>query len=237
MSENEISPKLERLNKYLAHHFGVSRREADEMIARGEVTINDSKAPIGARLSDDDIVAVHGKPVVELSGFTYIALNKPRGYVCSRKQQGDRPTIYSILPDEYINLKPVGRLDADSSGLILLTDDGDFTFTMTHPKFVKQKKYLVKLNNDLQPLHHQMINDYGVQLDDGPSKLSLERLREGDSKAWTVRMSEGRNRQIRRTFTSLGYTVVKLHRTEFGQFQLNDLKRGETQILSIKPAA
>ena len=237
MPENNTSSSTQRLNKYLAHHFGFSRREADEMIARGEVKINDQVAPIGARLNDDSRVTVNDKAVKELSGFTYIAFNKPRGYVCSRKQQGDRPTIYSLLPIEYKNLKPVGRLDADSSGLILLTDDGDFTFTMTHPKFVKQKTYLVMLDTDLQPLHHQMINDYGIQLDDGTSKLSLERLHEGNSKSWTVRMSEGRNRQIRRTFSALGYTVVKLHRTEFGSFQLGNLARGETQVLSINPSA
>lgn len=237
MLENNEQSTTQRLNKYLAHHFGVSRREADEMIAYGEVKIDGQTAPLGARLNEGSVVTVNDQPVKEVEGFTYIAFNKPRGYVCSRKQQGDRPTIYSLLPEAYKNLKPVGRLDADSSGIIILTDDGDFTFKMTHPKFAKQKTYLVTLGSDLQPLHHQMINDFGVQLEDGPSKLSLERQFEGNSRAWTVRMSEGRNRQIRRTFTALGYTVVKLHRIEFGSFHLNDLARGATRILDIDPTS
>ncbi len=223
----ENTAHTQRLNKYIAFHLGVSRRKADELIEQGIVTINDATATLGVRIHPTDTVTVSGKPVVEKPAHTYIALHKPAGYVCSRKQQGDIPTIYTLLPKEYHYLKPVGRLDADSSGLILLTDDGDFAQIMTHPSHYKLKRYEVSLDKELEPLHQQMINDFGIQLEDGPSKLTLERLNDTSRRDWLVIMSEGRNRQIRRTFSSLGYTVTRLHRLEFGSFRLDNLARGE----------
>lgn len=220
----------ERLNKYLAFHLGLSRREADDLIAKGIVSVNGTPAQLGGRVEEGQLVAVKGKPVTERSAFTYLALNKPEGYVSSRKQQGDNPTLYELLPKEYHHLKPVGRLDKDSSGLLLLTDDGDFAYEMTHPKFYKVKTYDVSLDTPLQPLHQQMISDYGVQLEDGPSKLSLER-QDDSRKKWIVTMHEGRNRQIRRTFSSLGYTVTNLHRTSFGSYYLNDLESGRFIVI------
>jgi 23S rRNA pseudouridine2605 synthase len=113
--------------------------------------------------------------------------------------------------------------------LLLLTNDGQLAYELTHPKFIKQKVYEVTLNQPLQPLHRQMISDHGIQLDDGPSRLQLERLQENDDHAWRVTMHEGRNRQIRRTFAALGYTVTKLHRTQFGPYQLDGVKQGAYQ--------
>lgn len=220
----------ERLNKYLAFHLGVSRREADDCISRGEVTINEAPIALGARVNKGDVVKVKGKVVKEKTAFTYIMLNKPVGYVSSRRQQGENPTIFSLLPKEYAHLKPVGRLDKDSSGVLILTDDGDFAFQMTHPQFYKVKIYEVTLDHALEPLHQQMISDHGIQLEDGPSKLSLERI--DDSRLrWTVTMHEGRNRQIRRTFAALGYTVTVLHRTHFGNYTLADLAVGNHTVL------
>lgn len=196
------------------------------MIAAGKVTIDVAPAQLGGRVEAGQTVTVNGKAVKERQAYGYLALNKPIGYVSSRKQQGDNPTLYDLLPKEYHHLKPVGRLDKDSSGLLLLTDDGDFAYQMTHPKFYKVKKYDVSLNAELQPLHQQMIGDFGIQLEDGPSKLSLERA--GDNrKDWHVTMHEGRNRQIRRTFSALGYEVTSLHRTDFGSYGLESLKPGE----------
>ena len=225
-------PKL-RLNKHLALQLGVSRREADLLIEKGEVTINGTKASLGARFTEGDDIAIKGNRLATGVGFLYVALNKPVGYVCSRKPQGDSPTIYKLLPTEYHALKPVGRLDRNSSGLILLTNDGDFAYRMTHPKFAKTKQYNVRLDRELEPLHQQMISDYGVQLEDGPSKLHLERLRDDNRKEWRVVMSEGRNRQIRRTFASLGYEVKKLHRTDFGNYTIGDMKPGAYEIVDM----
>lgn len=223
---------LERLNKYLALQLGISRREADNLIADGNVTINGTAATLGARFTPGDSIAVNGKQLSTKTAYEYIAFNKPVGYVCSRKQQGDSPTIYDLIPKQYHHLKPVGRLDRDSSGIILLTNDGDFAFQMTHPKFAKTKIYTVQLESELSPLHQQMISDYGVNLEDGVSKLQLERINETDRKNWVVTMHEGRNRQIRRTFGSLGYTVKKLHRTNFGNYALGDIKPGEFTIVT-----
>ncbi len=215
-----------RLNKYLATNLGVSRREADDLIDAGKVSVNGETAVLGARIQNGAKVLVNGREV-EHRDFVYIMLNKPVGYVCSRKRQGDTPTMYELLPENLQALKSVGRLDKNSSGLILLTNDGDFAYQMTHPKFVKTKIYEVEIDRDLAPLHQQMIADFGVNLPDGRSQLGLTRISDENRKQWIVSMSEGRNRQIRRTFEALGYTVVKLHRTQFGPYALGELQSGE----------
>ncbi len=239
-----------RLNKFLAERIGVSRRESDDLIAAGKVLINDKKAEIGARIDKNDKVCYNNSIVPFDAEFLYVAFNKPIGYVCSRRAQGEAKTLYELLPSKYHSLKTVGRLDKDTSGLIILTNDGDFAFQMTHPKFYKEKTYFVELDRPLEPLHQQMISDYGVMLDDGPSKFTVIRGggRNGSfegPKTWasaperpekepfdqdplyTVILSEGRNRQIRRTFAALGYQVKKLHREQFGPYVLDGLKPGE----------
>lgn len=221
----------ERLNKYLALQMGLSRREADSLIEHGHVFVNADKAILGSRYETGDTIMVKGKVVGEAAKLEYLMLNKPVNYVSSRRQQGENETIYTLLPAKYHKLKPVGRLDKDSSGLILLTNDGDFAYQMTHPKFYKVKTYQITLDHPLEPLHHQMINDHGVQLEDGPSKLTLEKASDSGLD-WIVTMHEGRNRQIRRTFTALGYTVTKLHRTNFGNYALGDLPSGGYQTVT-----
>ncbi len=224
-----------RLNKYLALQLGISRREADNLIDSKKVTVNGHLATLGARFINGDKIVVNNKEISGTTKYEYIALNKPSGYVCSRKQQDNNPTIYELLPESLYPLKPVGRLDIDTSGLIILSNDGDFAYQMTHPKFYKTKIYRAILDRPLEPLHQQMISDYGIKLEDGPSKLQLERLNdESDRKNWIITMHEGRNRQIRRTFGSLGYTVVKLHRTNFGNYSLGDIKPGEFKFINIQ---
>lgn len=233
-----------RLNKFLAERLGISRREADNYIAAGKILIEKSSekkrpAILGERIDNTTKIYCNNKLVPVKLQFTYLAMNKPVGYVCSKKRQGDSPTIYELLPKKYQHLKTVGRLDKDSSGLILLTNDGDFAFSMTHPKFYKEKRYLVELDRDLEPLHQQLISDFGIDLPDGKSKLGLVNRSDlsNDSRDksnhpttrthWEVIMSEGRNRQIRRTFAAVGYRVKKLHRIQFGKYILNDLRPGK----------
>ena len=278
-----------RLNKFLAERLGVSRREADELIAAGKITVDGKPAVIGNKIDSKSKVCYNNKTIPFDTEFIYLAFNKPVGYVCSRHAQGQAPTIYEILPKKYHKLKTVGRLDKDSSGLILLTNDGDFAYQMTHPKFHKEKVYEVELDKPLEPLHQQMISDFGVILDDGPSKFMIMRKEEsnllsgafrsaaarelarsprgddatkrekselarisergsdvskdgrerrgarknGLAPIYTVILTEGRNRQIRRTFAALGYKVTKLHRTNFGKYELSGLKSGKCVI--IKP--
>ena len=223
-----MEQKTERLNKFLALQLGISRRQADELIEKGRISINGKTAQLGERFKAGDEIKLGEKIISKTrEEKKYVIFNKPRGYVCSRKKQGENETIYTILPKEFSVLKPVGRLDKDSSGILLLTNDGDFAFQMTHPKFRKVKEYLVSLDTPLQPIHQQMIADFGINLPDGKSQLGLERL--GDSrKNWKVIMSEGRNRQIRRTFSAIGYEVEELHRTVFGSYILpKDLNFGD----------
>ncbi|MBR0465474.1 rRNA pseudouridine synthase [Candidatus Saccharibacteria bacterium] len=253
-----------RLNKFLAERLGVSRREADELIATGKVTIDGQPAVIGNKIDSKSKICYNNKTIPFNIEFIYLAFNKPVGYVCSRHAQGSAPTIYEILPKKYHKLKTVGRLDKDSSGLILLTNDGDFAYQMTHPKFHKEKVYEVELDKPLEPLHQQMISDYGVMLDDGPSKFTVIKSelakpsssgrssrpssrgsslsprsdcgfpsKEVSQARYTVILTEGRNRQIRRTFAALGYKVTKLHRTNFGKYELNGLESGKTTEFKI----
>lgn len=220
-----------RLNKFVATATGKSRREADLLIASGRVRINEEIAIIGNRAPSDATIYLDNRELRLPTESTVVMLNKPVGYVSSRRAQArDARTLYELLPPELHQLKTVGRLDQNSSGLILLTDDGDFAFRMTHPKFVKTKVYEIQLDHPLEPLHQQMISDFGVELEDGTSKLLLERM-DDRRLAWRVTMSEGRNRQIRRTFRALGYTVIRLHRTDFGSFTLGTLKSGQWKKL------
>ena len=221
-----------RLNKFIAHATGISRREADELIRTGNVVVNGKAADLGCDVNpDDDTVTVNNQLVKLPTEHTTIMLNKPVGYVCSRNAQARGvKTIYELLPDQYKALKTVGRLDKDSTGLILLTDDGDLAHQLTHPSFAKTKEYIVELDHALAPLHQQMISDFGINLDDGPSQLLLERLNDERTK-FNITMHEGRNRQIRRTFAALGYQVKSLHRTTFGPYTLGDLASGKWSAL------
>ena len=217
-----------RLNKFIAHATGMARREADEAILNGRISINGKVANIGQDVDgQSDIIKLDDKQITLPATTTVIMLNKPIGYVCSRNAQAkDAKTVYELLPSDLRQLKTIGRLDKDSSGLILLTDDGDMAHKLTHPSFTKTKEYVIELDRPLAPLHQQMIADFGINLTDGPSKLLLERLNDERTK-FRVIMHEGRNRQIRRTFAALGYQVVSLHRISFGSYQLGDLPSGK----------
>jgi 23S rRNA pseudouridine2605 synthase len=220
-----------RINKYIAQSTGLSRRVADKAVEQGNVLVNGMPATPGQEVGEQDVVTLSGKTLTPPVKIQTIMLNKPIGYVVSRDGQGSK-TIYELLPPELHHLKPIGRLDKDSSGLLLLTTDGQLAQELTHPKYQKTKIYEVRLSTPLAPLHRQMISDHGIQLTDGPSKLHLERATDGDDQNWRVTMHEGRNRQIRRTFAALGYMVTKLHRTNFGNFALGDLQMGAYRLHS-----
>ncbi|MEK7594846.1 MAG: pseudouridine synthase [Patescibacteria group bacterium] len=211
-----------RINKFVAQSTGLSRRAADRAIAEGRVKLNQRAATLGDEvIESSDSVTLDNKPITPAVKTITIMLNKPSGYVCSRDGQGSQ-TIYELVPKEHHVLKPIGRLDKNSSGLILLTNDGDLANQLTHPRYGKTKVYQISLSTSLAPLHQQMINDIGVQLEDGRSQLTLQKLDEAGND-WQITMQEGRNRQIRRTFESLGYTVTKLHRTVFGPYRLDQM--------------
>jgi len=219
-----------RLNQFLAQNTDLSRRGADIAIEAGRVTINGQTAKLGEHVSDVDSISLDGNRVtIQPSVKTVLILNKPTGYVCSRNGQG-APTIYNLLPKEYHHLNPAGRLDKNSSGLLVLTNDGELANKLTHPRYGKVKIYEVALKQPLQPLHQQMIHDLGIQLEDGPSQLSIEKCNNQGTKL-RITMKEGRNRQIRRTFESLGYAVTALHRTHFGDYTLHGIPSGKTKVV------
>ncbi|MCE7936951.1 rRNA pseudouridine synthase [Candidatus Saccharibacteria bacterium CPR2] len=225
-----------RLNKFLANSLGISRREADNLIEKGRVIIDGNVVKLGAQVNINQPVEVDGGTVKPLKKHTYLLFNKPEGYVCSRNTQGDTPTVYKLLPDKYKRLKTVGRLDKNSTGLILLTDDGDLAYQLTHPKFAKEKVYEVELDKPLSTTHKDEIED-GVEIGDGLSRFKLKASKNFSEKIkntkFLVYMREGRNRQIRRTFSALGYEVVKLHRIQFGPYKINGLESGEHREIAI----
>jgi len=214
-----------RINKYVALATGMSRRAADAVIESGRVQVNQQPVSLGQVVGDHDVITLDYKPVSLPTNTITIMLNKPVGYVCSRDGQGSQ-TIYDLLPPAYHHLKPVGRLDKDSSGLLLLTNNGKLAHELTHPSFQKEKVYEVELGKPLATEAKAKL-EQGVMLSDGLSQLQLD----GSDKNWTITMHEGRNRQIRRTFVTLGYQVTKLHRTKFGGYQLGDLQLASYQAM------
>lgn len=215
-----------RINRYVAQATGMSRRAADAAIAEGRVSIDGISAIPGDTVTAQKEVTLDGVPITLPDTVITLMLHKPIGYVCSRNGQGSK-TIYDLLPDKFHQLKPIGRLDKNSSGLLLLTNDGKLAHELTHPSRQKVKIYEITLNKPLQPLHRQMIQDFGVQLEDGKSQFTIERIYDDSEAQWRIIMSEGRNRQIRRTFDALGYAVIKLHRTHFGTHALDKVSVGK----------
>jgi 23S rRNA pseudouridine2605 synthase len=212
-----------RINKFVAQASGLSRRNADHAIEAGRVRIGNRVAGLGDMVTNEDSVTLDGQLITApAKQLTIIICNKPAGYVCSRNGQGS-PTVYDLLPPEYHDLKIAGRLDKDSSGLVLLTNDGELANNLTHPRYIKTKLYEIELDKVLAPDDRANLEE-GVKLDDGISALKLKPL--GSGKQWQIEMHEGRNRQIRRTFAALGYTVQTLHRTLVGTYSLGDVKPG-----------
>jgi 23S rRNA pseudouridine2605 synthase len=234
-----------RINKYIAQATGMSRRAADTVIEQGRVLLDGLSPSAGAQVTTDSQVTLDGRAITPPVNSTTIMLHKPAGYVTSRDGQGS-PTIYELLPDEYLRLKPVGRLDKDSSGLLLLTDDGDLANQLTHPRYSKEKVYLVRLDRPLTENERTAIRQ-GIPLEDGLSAFEIDpadslkpeshtrHTRDtSNSQAYAVRLREGRNRQIRRTFAALDYCVTQLHRIAFGDYQLSLLPEGQYQVAEEK---
>lgn len=236
-----------RINRFIAQSTGISRRAADKLVQAHKVFINGLPAQLSDHATANDRVTVDKKQIFLPHEPMTIILNKPVGYVCSRDGQGSR-TVYDLLPSELSGLKPVGRLDKDSSGLLVMSDDGQLSHELTHPKFIKDKIYLVHLTHPLKGTDFDKITKRGVPI--GDNRLSMFRLevhtpdhQDGEAhkthdscfaegtKDWIVTIHEGRNRQIRRTFSALGYTVKTLHRITFGDYKLGSLATGQIKKL------
>jgi len=205
----------------------MSRREADKLIAGGKIAVNNQPARVGQIINEDDVIKLNGKKLELKFEKILLMLNKPAGYICSRKGQGSK-TIYNLLPQKYHHLKPVGRLDKDTSGLLLITNDGELANKLAHPRYQKEKVYHAALDKPLAKNGvHRLLK--GVKLGDGLSKfVSLKLL---NNKTYEVKIAEGRNRQIRRSFAFLGRKVITLRRVRVGKYRLGSLGSGEYVLL------
>lgn len=216
-----------RLNKLLAERLAISRRTADAVIDSGHVTVNGSIPKLGSPISEDDLILYKGEQLPNKLEHIILMLNKPTGYVSSKNGQGSQ-TVYDLLPSKFNSLKTVGRLDKDSTGLILLTNDGDLANRLTHPRYQKEKQYIITLDKPISAEQIKVIENGGVTLSDGVSILNISKA---DNRI-VVKMKEGRNRQIRRTFNAIGLNVTSLHRTQFGNYSLGDLGSGKYKLIN-----
>lgn len=229
--------EIVRLQKYIAMCGVASRRAAESLISEGRVKVNGKtvneqgiKVEIGA-----DTVAVNGKDIKPDRKNYYIMLNKPIGYVSTVHDQFERPTVVDLLKNEIkTRIFPVGRLDYDTEGLLLLTNDGDFTYKVTHPKFKVDKTYIAVLKGGISIKGLAALRK-GVKLDDGfvTSPAQLEML-DADNGHTTIKITihEGKNRQVRRMFESVGAKVAELQRISIGNVELGTLPLGRWRYLT-----
>jgi len=227
---------MERLNKFLAHAGVGSRRHCDDLIAAGRVSIDGQRIrelgtqvdPATQKVFVDD-VPVHGEKLV------YWLVNKPRGYLCTNDDPGGRPRAVDLIPHVEQRVYTVGRLDENSEGLLLLTNDGELAHQLMHPRFGVEKTYLVQVagipsKEDLEKLLR------GVFLAEGKVRARhVKRLKAQGQSTWLrIVLSEGKNREIRRMLAKLGHKVVRLKRTAIGPVQLDRLPKGKARRLSVE---
>lgn len=223
-----------RLQKFLADAGVASRRAGEQFILDGRVSVNGEVVRLLGTKVDPihDKISVDGK-TVRARQKIYIALHKPRGCVCSHKDELNRPTIYELLPKEWQIAHSVGRLDFNSEGLIFLTNDGQFALRLTHPRYGVRKKYLATVEGRVEP---ELLEEFVRGIFDRGERLKAERavlISASKSKSVVeLELREGKNREVRRMFESRNLTVKKLQRTQIGKIKLGELKPGRWRALT-----
>ncbi|NIO49540.1 MAG: pseudouridine synthase [Candidatus Aminicenantes bacterium] len=226
-----------RLNKFLAQAGVASRREVDKMIAEGRIKVNGQVVRmLGYKIDDEkDRVEVDERRVEREEGLVYLMLNKPPGYLVTLKDSFQRPTIQHLLPPLRKRVFPVGRLDYGSSGLLLLTNDGELAYRLTHPRFQVPKAYLVKVKGEPVPSELRRL-EKGIYLDGkktAPAKIA--QIRSDPKKSlFKIEIYEGRKREVKRMFQAIGHKVLQLQRISFGGLKLGVLKTGKWRYLTRK---
>ncbi|MDE6841359.1 MAG: rRNA pseudouridine synthase [Oscillospiraceae bacterium] len=224
----------ERLQKLLSAAGECSRRQAEGYIQAGRVTVNGQTAQLGDRADPArDRVELDGKPVLTRSGRTYIMLNKPRGYVTTLSDEKGRKTVAELVADCPARVWPVGRLDMDSEGLLLLTDDGALTHRLTHPAHQVEKEYQVRVTGDLEralPLLSAPVWSEGEE-------LTADRVERTGRDTVTVVIHQGKNRQVRRMCAAAGLKVNRLRRVREGAVRLGGLRPGQWRPLTAAELA
>jgi 23S rRNA pseudouridine2605 synthase len=220
-----------RLNRYLALAGLSSRRGAEEYIRRARVTVNgELSTDLATQVAPTDQVRVDGK-VVRTQEFIYVLLNKPADFLTTRSDERSRKTIYDLLPRDVPNLAHVGRLDKESEGLLLLTNDGDLAFRITHPKFKLEKEYLVTLDREFAP-EDSAKTKKGIYLAEGRARF--DSIVKVNPRQVRVVLTQGLKRQVRRVFAALDYKVKRLQRVRIGPLTDQRLRPGEIRLLDKK---
>ena len=238
--KNQYSNKPEqvRLNKLIAQSGQCSRREADALIEAGKVKVNGKTVTnLGSKFFTDAKISIDGKSITT-ERKVYIVMNKPKNVITTTDDPDGRKTVLDLLgPTVTERLYPVGRLDRNTTGVLLLTNDGDLAGRLTHPKYRILKRYEVKLNRGLKEDDLKRLME-GISLDDGPFKVDrMNYLDPHDLTGLSLEIHSGRNRIIRRSFEHLGYEVVKLDRVDFAGLTKKTLARGRWRRLSPKEVA
>ena len=228
LDDSEVASEGERLQKVLAQRGWGSRRTCEILISEGRVTVNGQVAELGRRVNvDEDVVAVDGAPIGIKPNLTYFLLNKPEGVVTTSSDPQGRPTVFDLVP-QHAGLHSVGRLDLQTEGLLILTNDGNLTHAVTHPSKGVEKEYLVQVRSSLASGALRELRE-GVELDDGltaPSKVS-----QPEPGVVRIVIHEGRNRQVRRMFDSVGHPVERLVRIRIGPIRDTKLSPGQWRVL------
>ncbi len=226
-AKSQSFPVKERLQKFIASAGLASRRQAEELITSGVVSVNGTVVTkLGTTVDPArDRVTVRGRPVSRVSTYRYIALNKPVGVVCSKVAPGRERTVYSLVPNSR-DLAIAGRLDKDSEGLVLLTNDGELVNKLTHPRYQHQKEYIVQT---IKPLDRNALNKLqrGVRLEEG--KATLDSIAEAGPRTYRVGLHQGWKRQIRRMISAVRNEVVRLQRVRIAKLKLGNLIPGQWQ--------
>ncbi len=212
-----------------------SRREAERMMIEGRVSVNGKIVQTPGSKADPskDAIKVDGKRLVSFEPKVILLLNKPRGYLSTVKDPGGRPTILDLLGNVKWRIYPVGRLDFDAEGLLLVTNDGDLAYRLSHPKFSIPKTYLVKVVGVPEEKNLARLRR-GVMLEDGKARaVSCGLIRQKEKNSWVrVVVTEGRNHLVKRMFAAVGHSVLKLKRVEYGPISLGDLPFGRSRALT-----
>ena len=225
-----------RLNKFIASSGIVSRREADRLIFMGLVSVNGEIVTEPGRDVNElkDVVKLKGKKVVVRRKKKYIKLYKPSGVLSSINKDDDRDNLLSLFPIPK-GLNPVGRLDFNTEGLLILTDDGDFIYKMTHPKFEIPRRYYVKIRGVLSNEELELVTTKGVEIEKGVT-VKFDGIKQGrilkNSSWWYVVVHEGKYHEVRRIFEAIGHKVSRLIRLSFGDIELGELSTGEYRNFS-----
>ncbi len=226
-----------RLNKYIAECGAASRRGADKLISEGLVKVNNKTVTeLGTVVNEDnDTVTVNGKKLVLRNRDVYIILNKPKGCITAVKDDKGRKTVMDYVDVKDKRLFPVGRLDYDSEGLVLLTNDGDTAYKLTHPSSEIPKTYIVKVEGEIPEKELDKLRD-GIPLDGAVTHRAKIKVLGVEDRISRIEITifEGKNRQIRRMFEYIGYNVIFLKRTAIGEIRLGGLGRGLTRYLTPK---